>query len=93
MASKSKGDLESKELKRAGRSMASNNIVLAARYHGIDLQFAPVYDVHAGNQAIGLVWKEGDSRFLGVPAHHQNQLYEGDTLEEVLTKLFRAEGL
>jgi len=84
---------ESELLEFAGYMLDDNgNQVRGTAYHGVSLTLSPTYDVHAGDQQIGTVWKDG-KRFFGTPAHHEDRLIDAASLEEVVGKLFSAEGI
>ena len=96
MASKrNEAQLESEELARAENGMTSSNLQLVARYHGINLALAPVYDVrlYPGGQYLGQVWKESVNKFYAVPANHQEMLYENVSLELVIAWLYGKQGV
>jgi hypothetical protein len=94
MAKRNEAQLESEELARAEMQMDSGYATIYARFHGIDLTMTREYDVRLspGGQVLGQVYRNR-GQFYGVPANHQEMLYENASLELVIAWLYGKQGV
>jgi hypothetical protein len=62
-------------------------------YHEIPIEIRPTYEVRAGDQVVGAVWREDAGRVFASPVHHQTETRECNSLEEAVAWLLGSAGL